>query len=176
MRRQCSRARWRHVASTAVFARELAALNGIFPDRAYVAGLLHDCAREISGARMQGLLKNYRGRYLDGFIRATPALWHNPAGVVLAKRRFGVRDSGILRAIARHSIGGPGMLPLDKILFVADFSEPTRPFPAAVGIRVLARKNLDRAVAEVARQKEKYLKQTRRPVHPWLLRVTGHGE
>jgi HD superfamily phosphohydrolase YqeK len=85
---------------------------------------------------------------------------------VLAYRRYGVRDTGILSALALHPTGAPGMRLLDKILFVADYAEPLRAFAAAARLRRLAAKNLDAAVAAAARSKAAYLLSRGAVLHP----------
>jgi predicted HD superfamily hydrolase involved in NAD metabolism len=115
---------------------------------------------------MKKLLNRYSGRYLDAGIRAEPKLWHNPVGAYLAFHKFGVKDPGVLRAIARHSIGGPGMHPLDKLIYVADYCEELRTHAAAERVRVLAFKDLDAAVSAVARAKLNYLKRRGLAAHP----------
>ena len=158
--------RYAHSLSTARLATELAPAVGVACPRAYLAGLLHDCARDLDHSRLKRLLAAYHGRYLDAGIRAEPKLWHNPVAAYLVFHKFGVRDPGILRAIARHSIGGPGMHPLDKLIYVADYCEVLRTHTAARGIRALAFKDLDGAVSAVARAKLAYLQSRGLSVHP----------
>jgi len=158
--------RYAHSLSTARLAVELAPAVGVACPRAYLAGLLHDCARDLDHSRLKSLLAAYHGRYLDAGIRAEPKLWHNPAAAYLAFHKFRVKDPGVLRAIARHSIGGPGMHPLDKLIYVADYCEVLRTHTPAVRIRALAFKNLEAAVSAVARAKLAYLRSRGLAAHP----------
>jgi len=166
LRNQLTPGRYAHSLATAGLAVELARRHGGDPKRAYLAGLLHDCARDLSPEQLAAVLKVYRGPFLDPAVRATPELWHDPAGVVLARREYGVCDAGVLRAIVRHSTGGPDMALLEKIIYVADFSEPLRGYPEAKSVRELARRDLDAAVAGVVRAKLEYLRQEGKLVHP----------
>lgn len=156
---ELTRRRWDHSLSAARLAARLAVTAGVAPERAYLAGLLHDCGRDLPLEKLRSLLHRYRGRHADRFIRAHPALWHDPIGAYLARWRYGVRDGGVLRAIARHSIGGPKMHALDKLIYVADYCEPLRRFHGASGIRTLAQRDLDAAVRVVARSKIAYLQE-----------------
>ena len=56
----------------------------------------------------------------------TPSFFHAPAGAVVAKETFGVRDEEILAAIRCHTLGGSAMTGLMLAVFVADFIEPGR--------------------------------------------------
>lgn len=155
-----------HSFSVARLAEALGRRWGVDPPRAFVAGILHDCARDLSPAQQRTLLRGYRGRTWDAVTRSLPALWHGPAGAVLARRRYGVRDPGVLRAVALHSTGEPGMRTLDKIIFLADYAEPRRRFAAAAGLRRLAAEDLDAAVAAAVRGKNAYLRSHGLVVHP----------
>ncbi len=143
--------------SVAKLARVWALRWGVHPERAFVAGLLHDCARGLTWEQQRELLRMYRGRYFSAATRACPALWHNPAGVYLAQHTYGVRDSGILRAIALHSTGAPNMTRLDQIIFVADYCEPLRAYPGTSKIRDLGARDLSAAVRAVALAKAAYV-------------------
>ena len=78
-----------------------------------------------------------------------------------AQRDFGVKDRGVLRAIARHTLGRGPMGRLDKILYVADFSAPDRRFAGAGRVRSLAEEDLKAAFQETVRLKRLYGKITK---------------
>lgn len=148
-------------------AERLGRCWGVNPERAFAAGLLHDAARALTLDGQRALLRGYRGRTWDPITRNRhSALWHAPAAALLARRRYGVRDTGILRAVALHTTGGPNMRTLDKIIFVADYAEPRRGFAAAAVLRRLAEKDLDAAVAVVVKGKHAYLRAQGSGVHP----------
>lgn len=155
--------RYAHCLGTAELAARLAPQARVDPQRAFLAGLLHDCARALDRNRLQAILQAYRGKYFDPATRRHPPLWHDPASVYLAIHDYGVRDPGILRAIARHSTGGPDMRPLDKLVFVADYCESGRTHPDAARIRKLA------ATAATAASKLAYLRARGEILHPRAL-------
>jgi predicted HD superfamily hydrolase involved in NAD metabolism len=161
--------RYAHVAGTAQLAAELAVRAGVSPERACLAGWLHDCARALAPAQQAAILAKYHGRFLDAAVRAYPSLWHNPASVYLAVHKFGVTDSGVLRAIGRHSTGSPGMHTLDKVIYVADYCEPGRKQADARPLRALARENLDAAFRRIVRAKLAYLRAHGISPHPLSL-------
>ncbi len=157
-------ARYAHTRGVAATARSLALRHGIAPERAALAGWLHDCAKALERDALQRLLGPAGA---DAGERAVPALWHAPVGALLARREYGVRDPEVLRAIRLHTTGGPDPDPLAKVLFVSDFIEPGRPrWPELPALRRLARRDLDAAYFEVLRLKLLDLVSKGRPLHP----------
>ena len=90
---------------------------------------------------------------IDPIENQVPSLLHAKIGAFLAQNEFGLTDLAILQAISFHTTGIPDMSELDQLLFVADFCEPFRNYPAAHKVRKLACKNLEKATFEVCRQK-----------------------
>ena len=72
---------------------------------------------------------------------------HGPVGAIVAERRYGVSDPEILSAISKHTTGAAEMSLLDKIIFIADYTEKNRkgePFDTVR--RILDEKGLDAAI------------------------------
>lgn len=158
--------RYLHSLSVADWARDLAVHHRLDGEQAYLAGLLHDCARTLHPDDLFKLLRRYRGRYFDEDTKANPSLWHNPGGIMIASKEYGIKHPFILRAIALHSTGDSHMRWLDKVIYVADYSEPNRGFSHAKQIRQAALKDLELGVYLTAHYKVDYLKQAGKVVHP----------
>ena len=130
--------RYRHslgVADTAVF---LARRFGLEEEKAYIAGLLHDCAREYSNQDLPEEARK-RGIPIGPIEEAMPLLLHAYVGARRIEECYGVRDPEISRAIWRHTVGGSGMTKLDKIIYFADMIEPNRDYPEVEELREFAR-------------------------------------
>jgi len=166
-----SASRYQHVQACAQLAATLASCQGVSPERAYLAGLLHDCARDLPQAKLKKIVNQYRGRHCPAATRKNPRLWHNPAGVYLAQNTFGIQDPLILRAIALHSTGAPRMGILDKIIYVVDYCEPHRRHATAAAIRKIADKDLQAALRRVTQEKTAYLKNKHQHLHPYTLEL-----
>ncbi len=123
------------VADTAVF---LAGRFGVDIEKARVAGLLHDCAREFPNETMIAEAEK-RGLTFGPVERAMPLLLHAPLGGQRVRELYGVEDTAICQAVCRHTVGGSAMTPLDKIIYFADMIEPTRDYPGVEELRRLAR-------------------------------------
>lgn len=95
------------------------------PEKAKLAGYLHDCAKYMTGKEMRESCEK-NDIPLTAAERENPALIHGKLGAYMAKEVYGITDSGILSAIRYHTTGKPQMTLLEKILYVADFIEPER--------------------------------------------------
>ena len=126
-------------------AGQLAMTNGVDPERARIAGLLHDYAREIAPARLLLLAADY-GLEVDAIEAREPLLLHGKVGAALAREEFGIKDAEILEAIINHITGTPGMTMLQQLIFLADFIEPGRLFPAAARARDAAKSDIPGAL------------------------------
>lgn len=154
-----------HSVATARMAREMASTFGADERRAYLAGLLHDCAKELTDEELVAAARE-RGIEVDDVDLADPYLLHARVGARLAEERFGVEDLELLRAIERHTLGAPSMSVLDKIIYVADMIEPSRDFPGLGEIRRLAREDLEACYKTAYAHTLEYLARAKKPIHP----------
>lgn len=118
--------RFEHTLGVAKTAQFMACLYGEDPDKAYLAGLLHDCAKNIPHKDKIKLCRN-NGIELSEVELENPSLIHAKAGIVIARDEYKVDDPDILEAIGSHTTGLPDMSLLQKIIFIADYIEPGRP-------------------------------------------------
>lgn len=131
-------ARYAHTLHTARLALELAPAAGVPQQQAALAALLHDCARDLPPAALRRLARGPRGALLRETAEKAPALLHAWAGAELARARFGVKDPGVLEAVALHATGGPGMGPLARLVYLCDLANRGRTFREAALVRRLA--------------------------------------
>lgn len=129
------------VADTAIC---LAKRYGAERKKAEIAGLLHDCAKELY-----------------------PGILHAPEGAKLARAEYGIEDEEILDAIRWHTTGRPKMTLLDKIIYIADYIEPNRSqTPDLDEIRRLAAEDLDECLYAILKDTLTYLKASRVCIDP----------
>ena len=115
-------------------------------ESALIAGILHDCAKNIPNDKKLSICEKNNLSVSDT-ERANPDLLHGKVGAYLAKTEYEVEDEDILNAITYHTTGRPGMSLLEKIIFVADYIEPLRkPLPNIENIRRAAFEDIDLAV------------------------------
>lgn len=149
--------RYEHTLGVAYTAANLAACHGESVESALVAGMLHDCAKGLSDGKLLELCEK-RHIPISREERQKPSLLHAKAGSYLAEKQYHVKDPDILSAIRSHTTGRPGMSPLEKIVFVADYMEPgRRQAPRLEEIRRTAFNDLDRAVLMILEDTLDYL-------------------
>ncbi|MCM1289376.1 MAG: nicotinate (nicotinamide) nucleotide adenylyltransferase [Corallococcus sp.] len=91
-------------------------------NKVFLACLLHDCAKNMKESDCL--------RYGFAVPEDMPEpVVHSFLGALVARQDFGVTDGDVLDAIAYHTTGCPGMTRLQKIVYVADKTEQTRPYP-----------------------------------------------
>lgn len=138
--------RYEHTLGVSDTAFSLANYYGYPSDVAYVAGLLHDCAKYMTNDELLSYCKKYALTVTEGEKKA-PHLLHAKAGSYMAKHEYQVNNNDILHAILVHTTGCANMNLLDKIVFVADYIEPGRDKAKRLNeIRQMAYYNLDFAV------------------------------
>jgi predicted HD superfamily hydrolase involved in NAD metabolism len=137
--------RFLHSLGVMKTAAELAACYNADVKKAEIAGLLHDCARDMD-IEHQLKMVEYFGILLDDIQKREKVLIHGPLGAVTAERDYGIADEEILNAIKIHTTGDADMSMLDKIILLSDFIEPGRCYPGVEDLRVKAFIDLDDAI------------------------------
>ena len=134
------------------------------PELAAEAGILHDITKKCTGDEQLRMCEKY-GIIADNYERELPSLLHARTGACLAREMFGISDP-VFEAIAWHNTGRPGMSPLAEILWLADFTEPTRDFPGVETIRTLVMENLDTALEKALEMTLDHVRDSGQTVHP----------
>lgn len=146
LRSNLSEKRYTHTMGVGEEAVNLAKAYNEDEDKAYIAALFHDSAKEIKDTKKLELCKEY-GIKLDTIMKQQISLSHGFLGAEIARRFFRVEDKDILNAIRYHTTGRKNMSKLEKIIFVADVIEPNRKFNKDMQLlRTVAYKDLDKAV------------------------------
>ena len=130
-----------HVLGTEQEAIRLAERYGGDVEKARVAALLHDCTKKLDMEEQLALCRHY-GIELDELEQKALKLLHAKTGAAIARDVFGV-DEEIYSAILWHTTGHANMTLLEKILYLADYIEPSRDFPGVDKLRAVCYKNLD---------------------------------
>lgn len=141
--------RFLHTLGVAATAANMAGVFGYDEQDAFLAGLLHDCAKYLTGGELVRLCEE-EGVPLTDVERANTALIHGKFGAHLARTKYHVEQKDILDAISYHTTGRPDMGMLEKIIYLADFMEPGRATPcqpySLAEIRGMCFRDLDRAL------------------------------
>ncbi|MBQ8110149.1 MAG: nicotinate-nucleotide adenylyltransferase [Clostridia bacterium] len=171
LRRTLTFHRFTHTLGVAATAERLAPMCGVDPMRARLAGLLHDCAKSMPLDEMRALVTQDLPD-LDAAELETRAILHAPAGMIVARDKYGVRDASILSAIRKHTVGDAHMSAMDALIYVADFIEPGRQmFPGLEKARRLAERDIWKAMVCCAELTNAHLKEGEQQIHPRTLRL-----
>lgn len=141
--------RFEHSLGVAETAIELSKRFNLNIDKAYTAGLLHDCAKCFSKNESLEIINNFL--QVEDCELINPKTFHAPVGAYIAEKEFGITDSEILSAIRWHTIGKLDMSDFEKVIFIADKIEPrTRPIEYINKIkpRLDEENGLDKALLE----------------------------
>lgn len=141
----------KRLAHTYAVEEECAALGALFcrfpalfteedACRLRIAALLHDITKEKTHEEQLALCVRYRIP-LTAYERCTPKVLHAKTAAFLAEdvinRKFGscVVTGDIRHAIFTHTTGAGQISLMDKLLYLADYIEPTRTFDDCVALR-----------------------------------------
>lgn len=157
--------RYRHSVSVAETAKELAVLYGADEEKAYFAGLVHDCAKNYSREELFELSLKYSIE-LDDISKTSWGLIHGYVGAELAKHEYGICDKDIYDAIYYHTIGKADMPLLTEIIYLADGIEPMRNYAGVDEIRMVSQTNLYKALVMYTDATIKYVLKRGFLLHP----------
>lgn len=152
--------RYQHTLGVAFTAASMAMKYSIDINKAYVAGLLHDCAKYMESEEM--LVKAQKFKLdISNAEKEKPDLLHAKLGAYYAKKKYGVEDDEILSSICSHTTGKPNMSLLDKIVYIADYIEPNRyKMPRLDSIRKKAFEDIDECLCMILEDTVSYLEET----------------
>lgn len=153
-----------HVKGTEEEAVRLARRWGADEEHARRAAILHDCTKYLELDEQLQLCAKY-GIVLDELEQQAVKLLHSKTGACVARHVYGVSDD-IYEAIFWHTTGKADMTLLEKLLYIADYMEPTRDFPGVERLRALAYEDLDAAVLLGCEMSIQEMAERGLPVHP----------
>ena len=122
LKENLSEERYIHTLGTADCAKELAQKFNLNTDKAYIAGLLHDCAKCFPNDKLLEIIKTHL--QVEECEMLNYKTLHAPVSAYIAKKEFSIDDKEILSAIRWHTLGKLEMTDFEKIVFLADKIEP----------------------------------------------------
>ena len=163
--------RFVHTEGVMYTAASLAMRYNASLEKAVLAGLLHDCAKNLSDDELIKVCKDNGIEITEAEMKA-PYLLHAKVGAHFAKTKYGVTDEDILHAIKVHTTGEPNMSLLDMIIFTADYIEPNRRMlPNLPEIRSKAFIDIKEAVVFILRDTIEYLESTGKEMDDMTLKT-----
>ena len=159
--------RFQHCLRTEKRAIELAKKYDADIQRSSLAALLHDYCKEESDDVFLKYIEKYD---LDpDLVNYGNGIWHGIVGAEIIQNELNVHDEIVLNAIRRHTVGNTVMTDVDKIVFVADYTEDGRDFPEVDEARKAANESLDKGMAFEIKHTLGYLIEENNKVYPKML-------
>ncbi len=157
--------RYVHSVNTMKEAVRLAEHYGEDVEAAAIAGLLHDCGKNLNDEQTLEYCSNY-GITLSRLEQNQVFLMHGAVGALIAREKYGVENVYILDAIKYHTTGYGDMSMLDKIILLADYIEPGRRHSEVEDARRLAYTDINRALISAFDSTIRYVMDRKGLIHP----------
>lgn len=137
LKERVSKKRFDHSVNVAKVARRLAKTYGADPDKARLAGILHDWDKGLSNEELRVRAAELRVEVDPLVLSDMPWLLHGPTAAACLRKDYPQFGDEVFQAIERHTSGAADMSALDCIIYVADIIEPNRTFGDMAGIERL---------------------------------------
>lgn len=135
--KRVSKKRLQHSIDVAKVARRLAKTYGADPDKARLAGIMHDWDKGLTNEQLRDRAYSFNIDVDPMVITDMPWLLHGPTAAAALAQEYPQFGAEVFQAIARHTSGAADMSPLDCIIYIADIIEPNRSFGDMAGIERL---------------------------------------
>ena len=158
--------RLEHSINVAKCAIKLSEIYGYDKEKAYLAGLVHDCAKYFTKEQIDSYVEKYNIE-LDPLEVDNIALSHSIIGSFAIQDVFNIQDMDIINAVRYHTTGRENMSILEKIIFMADMIEEGRSFPGVDELRKLSfNGQLDKALITSLNNTIKFVIENNQLIHP----------
>ena len=138
VREEMSAERFCHVLAVEQTAKEMAELYCPQDvDVVCAAALLHDVTKELSTEQHLAILRDYDIEPTKDMISAPATLHAVTAALVIPERYPELCDEDIISAVRYHTTGRADMTLIEKIIYLADYIEPTRKYEGCKRLRNL---------------------------------------
>ncbi|MBQ6478254.1 MAG: bis(5'-nucleosyl)-tetraphosphatase (symmetrical) YqeK [Erysipelotrichaceae bacterium] len=157
VKKKLNPSRYSHSLSVASLCRELAVCHHVDPEKAYLAGLLHDVCKGLEKTNIT-FLEDYLRYYDHDKLNGIYGAYHAWSARYYLKEMLNFHDKDILNAIYNHTICN-SRDKLSLILYIADKREPLRGIKD--DIIKIARKDLYQAFKILSWDVEKYIREVK---------------
>lgn len=158
VKKNLSEKRYTHTKNVKKMAVKLAKRWGADPEKAALAAILHDAAKELPKDRQLQIFAENAIIAENAPMRPT-SVWHGIAAAILCETEWGVHDPEVLSAIRCHTTGKPGMSLLDKIIYMADMTSAERDYPGVEALREEEFEDLDMALLHALKRTIDFVKE-----------------
>ena len=165
LKKNLTESRYKHTLGVVYAAELLAEKNGESKEKARLAALVHDCAKNMRIDAQFEFLKS-RSIEIDEITRKSPQILHGLIGSIIAKETMNIEDEEVLSAVRYHTTGKKSMSLLEKIIYIADYIEPNRDYNGVEDLRNITYADLDKGVLQGFDNTITYVIKLGQLVHP----------
>lgn len=166
--------RLEHSINVANCALKLSEIYNCDKEKAYLAGLIHDCAKYFTKEQVDFYVQKYNVK-LDPLEIDNIALSHSVIGSFAIQDVFDIEDVDIINAVRYHTTGRENMSTLEKIIFMADMIEEGRDFPGVDYLRELSfNGQLDKALITSFNNTIKFVIDNNQLIHPRSVKARNY--
>ena len=163
-----------HSEGVAKCAVKLSKIYKCDEEKAYISGILHDCAKYLNQDEVDYYVRKYKID-LDEYEKDSLALSHSIIGSVLVKNEFFIEDIDIINSIRYHTTGKENMNILEKIIYLADVIEENRSYPGVDELRELAFEGkLDSAILKSFNNTIEIVIKRNQIIHPRTIKARNY--
>ena len=144
LRPRLSEKRFAHSLAVADRAEELAQKYGADPALARTAGILHDIMKDTPSNVQLQIQKEF-GILMDTVTVASPQLWHAVTGAAFLEQVLKLPEE-VVREVRYHTPARADMTPLERVVYLADFTSADREYPDVDTMRALSDTDPDAAM------------------------------
>ncbi len=157
--------RYNHSLAVAAEAVRLAEKWGADTEKAYMAGLVHDCCKDTPANILLQTADDF-GIIISNLEKKAPKLLHAKIGSVYLQKVFGIEDEEIALAVRYHTTARENMTLLEKVLYLADFTSADRDYPGVDEMRAAVDESMEKAMTIALCFTVGELVEKKSPVHP----------
>ncbi|MCP4051102.1 MAG: HD domain-containing protein [bacterium] len=143
-------------------------------DNAYLAGLIHDIAKNTSPEIYKKKGITNISKTLLAVFKDFPCLWHSFAAPLYIQHMLNIKNRSILKAVKWHTTGRGNMSKLEKIIYIADYIDPCRKISTISYVKELAWEDLNSATFAISVSTIYTLLATNRNIHPFTIQCHNY--
>jgi len=168
VKRKLSEKRFIHTMGTTKIAEELSKIYNLDPTPVKKAAMLHDIAKDMPMEEQVAILKKYNIDLAEDELKS-PGIIHGYVGAIISKIEFDIEDE-VYDAIFYHPTGHPDFKNVGKILFLADYLDPSRRLKRQKDILNIAKEDFSNGIVETVKEKINYIILKKCYIHPLTIK------
>lgn len=150
----------------------------------HAAALLHDVTKELTDIEQLAILESCSVKPSPQELASMPTIHALTGALIIPEYYPEFADERVIAAVRYHTTGRVGMSMFEKIIFLADYIEETRPYPPCTALRkdffaaapecmesTERIRLLDRAILRSVEDTVSHLRKSGSAIHPATLAV-----